>query len=736
MTTSLQVLPVLHSRVQIMLWLHNAYATATEKTTTDLVSFSRQVTDAVAKMGTLTNLGPDDDFIKALQELQKQQPAVVAFCASWQQFKASLATASGRRPSAAERDKVLKALNEAIAACAEGESRTKMTSLINATLKTSASLLSKFYPDAKAQLDASLVAVRVQKARSNQPYGYSGFNSGATTDVKVYEQSSTRELLVSIKNDVETNQDVLPIDPTKATWADYLRTVYPGVAAGGDDVSGYIGLPALYARVGTPLTAWLNKTAGDLAKGRDEVPARQSAELAKLAGELGELVKEVTALAAALSATIDYTTFNFPVAAAPVARRVATMLDGRYATILPRGDGKPGPAWLKGGPGAPGGFGSVTRGFSASGSSYESEGLLYRAPDVQRMVTYVETLKHFRKSLETVGTAGAVLRVSSRVTGTIKDLSAKMAGLANRELETVAMQRDGLVKQRFSVLRSYIDNVRDAVSRFRRVHGAFALNHNRTALRYMSYWNGVGVKGPAEACIKEYYDLLKAVLEDAAKAFADFQGQVRGVFADGSVMQGVSDQQAIELDELRDGLAEFIDRQADRVQGYHTVVNPSLLELVDDPQFLVLYALKALRFGLACCAITIASRAFLAMYTERVYARQQEAPSPLLFLAMVVGIELAMGVAVFGVLFFVKSTFSGTSDFPVDAYLLRCWAIDVALTTSAVAVLGVGLAQVIASKKYFRYMQEGDRAIRALSTVLRYEYGVFLALPFFRLASG
>jgi hypothetical protein len=721
-----QLLLDLQVRVQIMSMLYNANASATD--TSDLSAFSRQLSDAVAKMATL-QIGEDDAFKKKLVTLSENLPAVTAFCSAWQKFKATLQSTTNRRPSAGEKEGVLKRLREAIVACqGDPSSSTRRAALYTAveSLRSSSSGLYKFFPDAAAPLST----LQVFKSAGRQHLS-SWARHEDTNSTRYYDPSTTRTVLEGIREAVEANTDLLPMDPLKATWGEFLKTVY---AADAGDVGEYVGVPALYTLLGPALTASLLKAAADIGKMRDAVPARQSSDWAKLAHEMGELVKDVNALAAVMTATVDYTKLNFTTTSAKVANRVSTMLV-TYAALLPR-DGKDAGAWLKPGGGAGSGFGSVSRGFRGAGSAYESEGLLYRAPDVQRMATYVETLAHFVKSLASASAVSTITRISARVTGTVKDLAVKMGTLVDREMQTASMQRDALVNQKFIILRSYIDNVHGAVSRYRRLHGAFALNHNRSALRYMSYWRGIGPKGDAEALIKQYFEHIRAVLESAKGDFTGFQTQTRAVFFDGATMQSLNDKQSIELDELREGLADFIDAQADRVQGYHTVVDPSLLELVDDPQVIVLYVLKLLRFGLACLAVSIASRAFLAIYTDRVYTRQQQAPSPLLFLAMVLGIELAMGVAVFGVLWGLKSMFAGTGEFPIDDYLIGCWATDYALSTCAIALLGVGLAQIIASKKYFRYMYEGDRAIRALAIVLRYEYGVFLAMPFFRLTAG
>jgi uncharacterized protein YbjT (DUF2867 family) len=88
-------------------------------------------------------------------------------------------------------------------------------------------------------------------------------------------------------------------------------------------------------------------------------------------------------------------------------------------------------------------------------------------------------------------------------------------------------------------------------------------------------------------------------------------------------------------------------------------------------------------------------------------------------------------------LYLCKRTFkTGSNSFPVDDAFLRMWAIDAAAVAVSVAVLAFLVAEVVQSKKYFRYKYEGERGIRAVRDMSFYIYCVLLPVPFHRLVRG
>ena len=97
---------------------------------------------------------------------------------------------------------------------------------------------------------------------------------------------------------------------------------------------------------------------------------------------------------------------------------------------------------------------------------------------------------------------------------------------------------------------------------------------------------------------------------------------------------------------------------------------------------------------------------------------------------MMLGVDAAAH-AVIGVLLM-----AAKSVWHVDAIVLRLWAVDWAFVTAAVAAISLVVAQVVYSKRYFRYKYEGERGIRAMQEMVFCVYCVLIPVPFFRLTLG
>jgi len=136
----------------------------------------------------------------------------------------------------------------------------------------------------------------------------------------------------------------------------------------------------------------------------------------------------------------------------------------------------------------------------------------------------------------------------------------------------------------------------------------------------------------------------------------------------------------------------------------------------------------------AWAALHFSEHLFQLWYAQAVYGRNSDPPDPLVMIGLFLGIDMAMNVALMATLFLLRSLFATEGgNFPVDDTFLKAYVVDYLCVTLAVFVIAAVLAQVIKTKKYFRYRYEGDRGIRALQTMTFYVVIIMLLLPFFRL---
>lgn len=158
----------------------------------------------------------------------------------------------------------------------------------------------------------------------------------------------------------------------------------------------------------------------------------------------------------------------------------------------------------------------------------------------------------------------------------------------------------------------------------------------------------------------------------------------------------------------------------------------------------VFAVMKVIKLALSYAAITIATNYTSQIYTEKVYVRQENPPKLVNMLFLFLGIELLMSVITITCIGLLISFImgkdgqagqSGGASIKMEDVAIQ-FAQDYVLYLISMAVQGSIIAQIMYSKKYFLYKDDGLRAIRAFSDILT-QMSMFNGLiPFNMFVSG
>ena len=292
------------------------------------------------------------------------------------------------------------------------------------------------------------------------------------------------------------------------------------------------------------------------------------------------------------------------------------------------------------------------------------------------------------------------------------------------------------------MLRS-LSNMKSQTEEYRRLHEDFLFRDHRDGHRYLMYWRNIRVENEgARKAIQEYFEALKALMhtmeDQVHQARGQYQKALNGGSDDLTSLANWSEHvSADDFDEVMTKIRNFNDYYDDVRREVITMYQGGgrpLSNLITAAPFLIMYVVKMLRVLFAWAALHFSEHLFQLWYAQAVYGRNSDPPDPLVMIGLFLGIDMAMNVALMATLFLLRSLFATEGgNFPVDDTFLKAYVVDYLCVTLAVFVIAAVLAQVIKTKKYFRYRYEGDRGIRALQTMTFYVVIIMLLLPFFRL---
>ena len=559
--------------------------------------------------------------------------------------------------------------------------------------------------------------------------------------------SSFSEPLTDILQRLETTKDIISkegdaLDVNRTGIDDYLKYVElrPGwmeesfsMDPESDPYKNGLTIDAMYAKLGQPMRTLLEEAGKDVDKMLTSIPRDDESRKRDL-----EAIK-------ALISKLGVGLMLAPISGkkAPEIDELARMLQDK-TTIVTSGEKM---NFTKGSSSSAGRSLST---FDVSGDGQQPPGssmagFLYRRLDKQRIKVYGMQLEHFKKSVDDIPLDDRVRNHRVRMDARIAEIEAEVAGDSAGDPTTKSSLKRSRQIAKTQAITAYATAVRLTVNGYVGSHVSFVMKRHRDAIDYMNYWDAMSdtegiVDEGAKEGIKKYMAIRKdLVAETRVKLVDNVRAEIRSALSaeKSSTSITLTDSQEVEVHDIFTNLMIWVGKQAERVDRLYTNGTPSLVDNLLDPQFMVIYALKILRFFIAWYALRVASKMFQRMYEGKVYARDEQPPHPITFICMFLGIDLAVNLIIGVVLIFAKHLFKTlNNEFPIDRHLLAVWAGDYAITTAAVFVLVFIIGQVIRKKKYFRYKYEGDRGIRALQEMALRVYMIMLFIPFFRLFNG
>ena len=373
-------------------------------------------------------------------------------------------------------------------------------------------------------------------------------------------------------------------------------------------------------------------------------------------------------------------------------------------------------------------------------------GFLFRVVDPVRVNRYLQQASKFRDFMATYRSTDigeqlslleAELETQTKDATALTTASEADGGLAMDEGD-VAAKMKALGDRRVRAASQFAAQVRDAVGMVVKMHRRFMLQQHSEAARYMQYWRDVAdkskkVEGDMHSKLKEHKEVLDDIASSAAKRIASNVNKDINVAMEKALQTGslrLSGPQFQLIGDKMDSLATWVVRQNAGIHRLYATGGESLIDALLQPEFLTIYGLKLVRLAVVWLATTIASRAFQAIYRQRVYAEDRQPPHPAVMVAMVIGLDAVAHVIVGTVLIAARSVWH------IETSVLQMWALDWTLVSVLVVSLSLILSHVVYSKKYFRYKYEGERGIRALQELMLRIYIVAVPIPFFRLTFG
>lgn len=186
---------------------------------------------------------------------------------------------------------------------------------------------------------------------------------------------------------------------------------------------------------------------------------------------------------------------------------------------------------------------------------------------------------------------------------------------------------------------------------------------------------------------------------------------------------------------LEDKCDDMVKRVSKVQQKLKDVYNNdiSIMDIILDNQFMALYILKLLQYGLLVGAIFLTEKIFSNMYMEKVYANNGDPPDLMIMLSICVAIYTAFALFLATVLFLIHLIVEkhGIRNFVINTDLIKKFFIDYAASTLLLFLLLSIICMYMQSKKYFRYKTEGLRAIRAFGDIIMSIAPVVFAVPYF-----
>jgi len=375
---------------------------------------------------------------------------------------------------------------------------------------------------------------------------------------------------------------------------------------------------------------------------------------------------------------------------------------------------------------------------SSSSSGGKPSPFLYRKFDEKAADVYVSTLidfhNRFNKQSLVRDWQTMVGGPASSSFASLKDASATFGGEGDADTN-VDQEMENIMKNVLQNTRRVCDSYFGTLARF-------FTSTFRKGFFYMNYWQHK-VDNEETRAFKSIIKNIDQIVEKNVKGVREVIRRATSTSDDGSSDEGGLSkwaQLAESVETVKKG-SLYLDRTAEVLTTLRNDVKNLLLGkglplrvvLLRSP-LLLMYLTKGTRVFFAWAALHFAERIFHMWYVRRVYGQGKTPPNPLGFVGLFLSFEAVMTTLLFVVFLGIRlMAGDGPGYFPVNGAFLKAFVVDYVFSTLCVFSVSAVIAAVVQKKKYFRYKYEGERGIRALSTMTFYVALVLLLVPYFRL---
>lgn len=193
-------------------------------------------------------------------------------------------------------------------------------------------------------------------------------------------------------------------------------------------------------------------------------------------------------------------------------------------------------------------------------------------------------------------------------------------------------------------------------------------------------------------------------------------------------------------EDITDALSEAL-RETEKVRRsvsdlFHGKIKPDIGQVLTSLSFVLVVSLKLVRLLFLYLALDYGERNLQTKYARTVYGRNMDPPHPIDMVVVAMGIEFGLNLLFFLFLYILKIMFGSAlraGNARIDDAFLKAYLVDYAVTTFILFLIAALVSDVISRKKYFRYRYEGERGIRALSTIVMSVAVPVYFIPFARL---
>lgn len=341
--------------------------------------------------------------------------------------------------------------------------------------------------------------------------------------------------------------------------------------------------------------------------------------------------------------------------------------------------------------------------------------------------------------------------------------------------------RDSLFDDLKSISTSYEKLLLD----YKKKHSDFLWDQHRDGFKYMRYWRTIqSISEGERKYIEEYFEKLKKIRDVSNKTLMSMRQSMNKYFRDidqdnveeeedpqntppsgGPNQKGKDDgdkkkdeeKRDFKMEDVkqwsrylsRDQTEEILDKISDSIMSTEDVrqrisdmyygKNKTFAEIATSPQLIITFVFKLVRLLFLYLALDYSERNFLTKYAKKVYGRNQDPPHPFNLVIVALAVEFALNLLLFVILIIIRFMF-GTRfsysqrkpGFELDDNFFLGYITDYIATTLILLLIAGIISNIIKKKKYFRYRYEGERGIRALSSMMM-SIAIFIYLiPFSR----